>query len=560
MISPVCRRILHIVMSENCLSRRHFFYGSLLAGAVPAGGFGRHPRCKAGVQVAQRETEPRRDRRRRPALQRPARLRGRRGERGGAGGRRLESRAAGLHHVWPKAHEVQGLPPDARQAGQGHRRGGDRHARPHARHLRPGLHAARQARLRREAADPHARGRRACWPRRRRSIKVATQMGNQGYSHDATRVACEIFWSGEIGEVREVHAWHGRPGWPQGMQKIPAADAGARHARLGPLAGRRGVARLHRGRRRVQGLCGQCHEPGRRSAGRRPAAAGAGAPGRSGQPQGAQRLRQGRVGGQQFGFYLPFNWRGFYDFGSGLFGDWGVHILGPANWALQLSPAEPDQRRGHQEGGHQPVHLPAEERRQVRVRRSREHAAGDGLLERQRAGRRLPAARHDAPEARKIAGTGPQAGPVGAARTRRSRLPLARRRLQRRARLQLIFVGSKGYLGTADAAKASACFRARGGRSTSCPTPTCSARPAPAPATTTPRTAATGCAPARAARRPAPTSPSPGPTPSGWCSARSPPTTKASCCGTTAKMEFTNNKDATKWIKPAFRKGWEIKL
>jgi len=33
-------------------------------------------------------------------------------------------------------------------------------------------------------------------------FKVATQMGNQGYSHDATRVACEIFWSGEIGEVR----------------------------------------------------------------------------------------------------------------------------------------------------------------------------------------------------------------------------------------------------------------------------------------------------------------------------------------------------------------------
>jgi predicted dehydrogenase len=51
--------------------------------------------------------------------------------------------------------------------------------------------------------------------------KVATQMGNQGYSHDATRVACEILWSGEIGEVREVHAWTGRPSWPQGMTKIP---------------------------------------------------------------------------------------------------------------------------------------------------------------------------------------------------------------------------------------------------------------------------------------------------------------------------------------------------
>src|SRR5262249_25808424 len=52
--------------------------------------------------------------------------------------------------------------------------------------------------------------------------KVATQMGNQGYSHDATRVACEILWSGEIGDVTEVHAWSGRPGWPQGMTKIPA--------------------------------------------------------------------------------------------------------------------------------------------------------------------------------------------------------------------------------------------------------------------------------------------------------------------------------------------------
>src|SRR5438128_2297851 len=52
--------------------------------------------------------------------------------------------------------------------------------------------------------------------------KVATQMGNQGYSHDATRVACEIIWSGEIGEVREVHAWTGRASWPQEMMKVPS--------------------------------------------------------------------------------------------------------------------------------------------------------------------------------------------------------------------------------------------------------------------------------------------------------------------------------------------------
>src|SRR5512136_1255919 len=34
--------------------------------------------------------------------------------------------------------------------------------------------------------------------------KVATQMGNQGYSSEATRVACEIIWSGELGDITEV--------------------------------------------------------------------------------------------------------------------------------------------------------------------------------------------------------------------------------------------------------------------------------------------------------------------------------------------------------------------
>ena len=50
-----------------------------------------------------------------------------------------------------------------------------------------------------------------------------------------------------------------------------------------------------------------------------------------------ERSGRGGSGGQQpFGFYLPFNWRGFYEFGTGLIGDWGVHILGPANWVLAL--------------------------------------------------------------------------------------------------------------------------------------------------------------------------------------------------------------------------------
>jgi predicted dehydrogenase len=35
--------------------------------------------------------------------------------------------------------------------------------------------------------------------------KVATQMGNQGYSHESIRVAAEIIWSGAIGDVTEAH-------------------------------------------------------------------------------------------------------------------------------------------------------------------------------------------------------------------------------------------------------------------------------------------------------------------------------------------------------------------
>src|SRR3954462_6062728 len=41
--------------------------------------------------------------------------------------------------------------------------------------------------------------------------KVATQMGNQGYSNEGTRQCAEMVWSGEIGGVTEVHAWSDRP-------------------------------------------------------------------------------------------------------------------------------------------------------------------------------------------------------------------------------------------------------------------------------------------------------------------------------------------------------------
>lgn len=56
--------------------------------------------------------------------------------------------------------------------------------------------------------------------------KVPTQMGNQGYSSIATRMACEIIWNDQIGDITEVHAMN-RGGfardintWPD-VQEVP---------------------------------------------------------------------------------------------------------------------------------------------------------------------------------------------------------------------------------------------------------------------------------------------------------------------------------------------------
>src|SRR5262245_14488954 len=178
--------------------------------------------------------------------------------------------------------------------------------------------------------------------------KVATQMGNQGYSHDATRVACEIFWSGEIGEVKEVHAWTGRASWPQEMTKVPAPNAAPDTLDwdlwLGGAAARPFTAGDQEYKdfiaaRNVRSPRGAGGGGGAATVGVAGNGAGAGnGSGGGGGGRGGGGGGGGFAGAESFGFYLPFNWRGFYDFGSGLIGDWGVHILGPANWALQLSP------------------------------------------------------------------------------------------------------------------------------------------------------------------------------------------------------------------------------
>jgi len=51
--------------------------------------------------------------------------------------------------------------------------------------------------------------------------KVATQMGNQGYSNEGTRQCAEIIWAGEIGNVTEVHAWTNRPSGRKAWKLCP---------------------------------------------------------------------------------------------------------------------------------------------------------------------------------------------------------------------------------------------------------------------------------------------------------------------------------------------------
>ena len=53
---------------------------------------------------------------------------------------------------------------------------------------------------------------------------VVTQMGNQGSSEDGLRRAVEVVHSGLIGSVRQIHVWSNRPIWPQGITRPPGED------------------------------------------------------------------------------------------------------------------------------------------------------------------------------------------------------------------------------------------------------------------------------------------------------------------------------------------------
>ena len=110
---------------------------------------------------------------------------------------------------------------------------------------------------------------------------VATQMGNQGNSGDGVRQLCEWVWNGELGDVVEAHAWTDRPIWPQGLER--------------PMAGMEIPKDFD------------------------------------------WELFIGPAAMRPYNeIYTPWNWRGWWDFGTGAFGDMACHILDPIYRALKL--------------------------------------------------------------------------------------------------------------------------------------------------------------------------------------------------------------------------------
>jgi len=105
-----------------------------------------------------------------------------------------------------------------------------------------------------------------------KEFKVVTQMGNQGASNDGTRQLAEWYDAGTIGHVHTVYCWTNRPVWPQGIpwpkQKAEIPPTLDWDLWLGTAPYKDFVENL-----------------------------------------------------------VPFNWRGWWDYGTGALGDMGCHLV-----------------------------------------------------------------------------------------------------------------------------------------------------------------------------------------------------------------------------------------
>lgn len=104
--------------------------------------------------------------------------------------------------------------------------------------------------------------------------KVVAQMGNQGSSGDGVRLMQEWYNAGLIGDATAIHVWTNRPVWPQGGPKPATKDEIPRELNWDLWQGPAQADDYHKE-------------------------------------------------------FLPFNWRGWWAYGTGALGDMGCHLIDP---------------------------------------------------------------------------------------------------------------------------------------------------------------------------------------------------------------------------------------
>ncbi|HOR98545.1 MAG TPA: Gfo/Idh/MocA family oxidoreductase, partial [Kiritimatiellia bacterium] len=119
-----------------------------------------------------------------------------------------------------------------------------------------------------------------------KSCGVVTQMGNQGSANNGLRRNAELLQAGVLGDVTEVHVWTNRPIWPQGIGRPEGSDPIPETLDWDSYLGTAPV---------------------------RPFKAGV---------------------------YHTFKWRGFFDFGTGAFGDMACHTMNLPFRGLRLGAVE----------------------------------------------------------------------------------------------------------------------------------------------------------------------------------------------------------------------------
>jgi len=131
---------------------------------------------------------------------------------------------------------------------------------------------------------------------------VRTQVTASANTSDSACRLCEMIWDGAIGDVREAHVWSNRPLWPQGMLRPPGQDPIPKTLDwdlwIGPAAMRPFVAEWRDGDLALRQV----------KASKRPRPA----------------------------VYHPWNFRGWWDFGTGALGDMGCHHFNHVFKALKL--------------------------------------------------------------------------------------------------------------------------------------------------------------------------------------------------------------------------------